>query len=163
MIEAVRDRLPDIDRDRQHRQARSSATISALLREEGVSSTSISLYARPRRARRLGAAGAAADGLDLGHLEHQPLGDQAHAVRLGERDARVEQHVDGEGAFVEWRQKVRGRRNPALAATTTMKATAVSSSAECPNARSSRARFQRLSTRTSGSVLAQPLSRGRIR
>ena len=44
----------------------------------------------------LGAAGAPADGLHLRHLEDQALGDQADAVGLGERDARIEQHVDRE-------------------------------------------------------------------
>ena len=52
-----------------------------------------------------GAAGAPADRFHLGHIEEQPLGDQADAVRFGKRNAGIEQHVDGEGAFVEGRQE----------------------------------------------------------
>ena len=52
-----------------------------------------------------GAAGAAADELHLRHLQDQLLGDQADAVALGQRDAGIEQHVDGERALVEGRQE----------------------------------------------------------
>ena len=52
-----------------------------------------------------GAAGAAADQLDLRHLHDQPLGDQPDAVAFRQRDAGIEQHVDGERALVEGRQE----------------------------------------------------------
>ncbi len=53
----------------------------------------------------LGAPGAAADLLHLGHLGDEPLGDRAHAVRFGERGARVEHEREHERAFVERRQE----------------------------------------------------------
>ncbi len=53
----------------------------------------------------LGAACAPAHGFDLGHAEDQLFGDEADAIGLGKRYARIEEHVDGEGALVERRQE----------------------------------------------------------
>jgi hypothetical protein len=53
----------------------------------------------------LGAPGAAADGLHFRHLQDQPLGDEADAIGFGERDARPQQHGDGERSLVEGRQE----------------------------------------------------------
>ena len=52
-----------------------------------------------------GAPGPPPDGLDFGHLHQDPLGNQADPIGFGERDARIEQHVDGERALVEGRQE----------------------------------------------------------
>ena len=107
VIEAVRDRLADIERDRQHGEARADVgdndilAAAALLQVDfdfrGVDAFGMLIE--------FGAAGAPAHSLDLRHLQHKLLGNQADAVRFGERDAGVEQHVDGEGALVEGRQE----------------------------------------------------------
>ena len=57
----------------------------------------------------LGASGAAPHRSHLRHVEDQAFGDETHAVGFGQRDAGVEQHVDGEGAFIE-RRKERARK-----------------------------------------------------
>ena len=93
-----------------------SAMISSLVAPTACRSTSIS-----RGVHAFGmliqfrAAGPAPDRLDLGHLHHEPLGDQADPIGFGERDARIEQHVDGERALVEGRQeraRQEGRGDP---------------------------------------------------
>ncbi len=108
VIEPMRDRLPDIDRRpaapraargcrRRSRPCCATTGFEVDLDLGGVHALGMLVE--------FGAAGAAADDLHLGHLEHQPLGDQADAIRFGERDAGIEQHVDGERAFVERRQE----------------------------------------------------------
>src|SRR3954469_16920639 len=45
------------------------------------------------------------DRLDPWHLKNEALGDEADAMGFRQRDARIEQHVDREGALVEGRQE----------------------------------------------------------
>ena len=89
VVEPVRDRLPDVERHRQHGKPRAHIGDDRVLaaRRRSSRSTSISrgVHALGMLIE-LGAAGAPADGLDLGHLEDELLGDQADAVRT--RQAR---------------------------------------------------------------------------
>ena len=107
VVEAMRDRLADVDRHRQN------AELFADLGEDHV-------LASPRRVEidfdlrgmdalgmfvEFGAAGAASDRFDLGNLQQQLLGDQADAVGFRQRYARREGGVDRQRAFVERRQE----------------------------------------------------------
>jgi len=67
------------------------------------------MSARLRRAHPVPPARSAADGLDFGHLHNEALGNQADTAGFSERYARIEQHVDGERAFVEGRQEGAGK------------------------------------------------------
>jgi hypothetical protein len=61
-------------------------------------------------------AGAPPDALHLRHIHDQAFGDQPDPVALGQRNAGVEQQVDGQRALVERRQErarqLRGKRRP---------------------------------------------------
>ena len=107
VVEPVRDRLADIERDRQHGKALAEVGDDrALLRARGFE-VDVDLGGMHAFGVliELGTAGAPADRFHLRHVENEPLGDQADPVGFGERDAGIEQRVDGEGALVEGRQE----------------------------------------------------------
>ena len=115
VVEAVRDRLPDIDGGGQHGEPRADVgddLLAAAARALQVDVDLGRVHAFGMLVE-LGPARAAADGLHLGDLQDQPLGDQAHPVGLGERDAGPQQHRDGERALVEGRQEGAGQEQGA--------------------------------------------------
>ena len=122
MIEPVRDRLADIERDRQHRQARAQIGDDRVLAAAALLQVDLDFRGMDAFGMlvEFGAARAPAHGFDLGHAEDELFGNQADAVGLGQRDARIEEHVDGEGALVEGRQeRARQQRSSANRAATT--------------------------------------------
>ena len=52
-----------------------------------------------------GTPGAATDRLHFRHFENEPFGNQSNPVGLRERNAGIEQRVDGEGPFIEGRKE----------------------------------------------------------
>ena len=107
MIEAVRDRLADGDRNRQHGELGADVRVDLLLGAFGAGQVDVDLGIVDafRVLVELGAAGAPAEALHLRNGHDQPLGNRAQTVELGERDAGVVLKVDENGAFVERRQE----------------------------------------------------------
>ena len=140
----MRDRLPNIDRDRQNRKAlakvgndlgfaAAAGLRSTSISEEWTPSACSSSSARPVRR---------PTDFDFRHFENEPLGDQANAIRFRQRNAWIEQHVDSESALVEGRQE--GARQQ-----------------ECGNAASDDCEHDRKSP-ADGAVLERPVSERRV-
>ena len=123
VIEPVRDGLADIERRpaARTRRARRSAMIASLLRPPSFRSTSISEEWTPsacssssaRPVRRPTALTSGTSRMSFSAI-------RPDAVGLGERDAGIEQHVDGEGALIEGRQeRARQQRSAPMPPATT--------------------------------------------
>ena len=52
-----------------------------------------------------GTPGAPTDRLHFRYFENESFGDEPNTVRFRERNAGIEQRVDGEGPFIEGRQE----------------------------------------------------------
>ena len=113
MIEPVRDRLANIRCGRQDRQAATDIVDDLVLRAFGGLEIDFDLGGVDAFCVlvEFGTSGAACHQLGLGHLHDQLLGNEADAVAFRQRDAGLEQRVDGEGAFVERRQEGARKRN----------------------------------------------------
>ena len=103
VVETMRDRLSDVDVGGQDGKARPDVrddrlAASARAVEIDVDLGGMHTFGMLVEFR---ASRAAPNRLCLGHLQDELFGDQAHAMRFGERDARPEQHRNGERALVE--------------------------------------------------------------
>ena len=63
------------------------------------------------------ASGSSPNRFDLWHLKNEALGDEAHAMRFGQRYARIEQHVDREVPSLKGGRKARGSSDAPAPAT----------------------------------------------
>src|SRR5262249_25699751 len=107
MVEPMRDRLPYVDGDRQHRQPRSDVCDDFLLAAvralevdvdlRRVDALSVLVELRP--------SGSATNCPYLGNLQYEAFGDETHAVGFGERDTGPQKHGDGERPLVEGGQE----------------------------------------------------------
>jgi hypothetical protein len=114
VVEAMPDRLPDVDRHRQHGQPRADIGVDIFLGARGAFEVDIELAVVHALGMliKLGAPGAAADRTDFRHLGDDPLGDEAKAVRFRQRNPRVVLERDQQRAFVERRQEAARHRQP---------------------------------------------------
>ena len=100
-------RLPDIDRDRQDGEALAKVGYDLSFAARGGFEVYVELGVMDpfRVLIELGTPGAAADRLHFRHFENEPFGNQSNPVGFRERNAGIEQRVDGEGPFIEGRQE----------------------------------------------------------
>src|ERR1700730_653442 len=101
------DRLPDIDRDRQDGEAPAKVGYDLSFAARGGFEVYVELRVMdPLRVLvELGTPGAAADRLHFRYFKNEPFGDQPNPVGFRERNAGIEQRVDGEGHFIEGRKE----------------------------------------------------------
>jgi hypothetical protein len=110
VVDAVRDRLADLQRGRQVDQPRADVGLDLVHRARQLGG---GLQADVELADvhafgvfvQLGPAAAPADVRDLGHLAHQHLGLARQRRGFGQRDAGVQAQADQQRAFVEGRQE----------------------------------------------------------